>query len=145
MSRRGRMDGPGNTGRHQSSTFHFKYLPRPDGSGFDHPPLLVHVTAEHNLHAAERGKGELVLRDSPHDPVADIPVTQVVGAVYTEGVSYTSGKVLCEVDPEAFLPYAFAKMDSFDIVAEGTLMHAQAGRKTREGRGRWRSQAGSLD
>lgn len=138
MSLRGRMDGPGGTGRHQSSTFHFKHLLRPDGSGFDHPPLLVHVTTEVNVQAAEHGRGELVLRDSPYDPVSDIPVTQVIQAIRTEGVSHTSGRVLCEVDPEAFLPYAFGKMDPVDVVAEGTLMHAQAGRKSGEGRGRWR-------
>ncbi len=142
LSLRGRMEGPGPTGRHQSSTFHFKYLPRPDGSGFDHPPLLVHITSEVNVEAAQRGRGELVLRDSPHDPVADIPVTQVVEAIYAEGVSYTSGKILCEVDPEAFLPYAFGSMDSMDIIAEGTLMHAQAARETPEGRGRWREGPG---
>lgn len=138
MSLRGRMDGPGPSGRHDTSTFHFKYLPRPDGSGFDHPPLLVHVAGEVNIQAGQRGKGELVFRDSPHDPVADVPVTQVIEAIYTEGVSYSSGKVLCQVDPDAFLPYAFGKMDSLDLVAEGTLMHAQAARRTREGRGRWR-------
>jgi acetoacetate decarboxylase len=142
LSLRGRMEGPGPTGRHQSSSFHFKYLPRPDGSGFDHPPLLVHITTEVNVQAAQRGRGELVLRDSPHDPVADIPVTQVIQAIYTEGVSYTSGKILCEVDPEAFLPYAFGKMDSMDRIVEGTLMHVQAARKTPEGKGRWREGPG---
>jgi hypothetical protein len=54
------------------------------------------------------------------------------------GVSHTSGTVLCEVNPEAFLPCAFGKMDFMDVVAEGTLMHAQATRKTRDGRGRRR-------
>jgi acetoacetate decarboxylase len=138
LSLRGRMDGSGPAGRRQSSTFHFKYLPRPDGSGFDHPPLLVHVTTEINVQAEEHGRGELVFRDSPHDPVSDIPVVQTLGAVYTEGVFHTSGRVLCQADPEAFLPYAFGKMDSMDVVAEGTLMHAQAARRTGEGRGRWR-------
>jgi acetoacetate decarboxylase len=138
LSLRGRMEGPGPTGRHETSTFHFKYLPRPDGTGFDHPPLLVHVTGEVNVQTARKGKGEVIFRDSPHDPVADLPVAQVIEAVYTEGVSYSSGRVLCEVDPEAFLPYAFSKMDSMDVITEATLMHAQAARKTREGRGRWR-------
>jgi acetoacetate decarboxylase len=138
MSLRGRMEGAGPTGRHETSTFHFKYLPRPDGSGFDHPPLLVHIATEINVQAAQRGRGELVFRESPHDPVADVPVTQVVGAIYTEGVSYTSGKVLCEVDPDAFLPYAFGKMDPMDVIVEGTLMHAQAARKTDDDSGRWR-------
>jgi acetoacetate decarboxylase len=100
--------------------------------------LLVHITSEVNVQAAEQGRGEIVLRDSPYDPVADIPVIQVIQAICTEGVSYSSGTVLCEVDPEAFLPYAFGKMDPMDVVAEGTLMHAQAARKTPEGRGRWR-------
>lgn len=142
LSLRGRMEGPGPTGRMDTSTFHFKYLPRPDGAGFDHPPLLVHVTTEVNVQSSRRGKGEVVFRDSPHDPVSDIPVTQVIEAVYTEGVSHTSGRVLCEVDPEAFLPYAFSKMDSMDVITEATLLHAQAARRSREGRGRWRGEGG---
>lgn len=79
-----------------------------------------------------------MLRDSVYDPVADIPVVQVIQAICMDGVSHTSGTVLCEVDPEAFLPYAFGKMDPTGAVGEGTLMHGQAARKTREGRGRWR-------
>jgi acetoacetate decarboxylase len=140
LSLRGRMEGPGRTGRLETSTFHFKYLPRPDGAGFDHPPLLVHVRGEVNVQSSRRGKGEVIFRDSPHDPVSDVPVTQVVEAVYTEGVSHSSGRVLCEVDPEAFLPYAFAKMDSMDVLTEATLMHAQAARRSRDGRGRWRGE-----
>ena len=80
-----------------------------------------------------------MFRESPHDPVADIPVVQVIQAIYTQGHVYTSGRILCSVDPEAFLPYAFGKVDAFDVVAEGTLLHAQAARKTREGKGQWRS------
>ena len=30
------------------------------------------------------------------------------------------GRILAEVDPGAFLPYAFGKMDAFEVVAEGT-------------------------
>jgi hypothetical protein len=73
--------------------------------------------------------------------VIDIPVRQVLDAVYTEGHTYTSGRILCEVDPNEFLPYAFSKMDAFEVVAEGTVLHAQAGRKTREGKGQWRKTA----
>jgi hypothetical protein len=39
---------------------------------------------------------------------------------------------------QALLPCAFRKMDFMDVVAEGTLIHSQATRKTREGRGRRR-------
>jgi len=139
MSLRGRMTGASATGRRESSTFHFKFTPRVDGSGLDSPPQLIRVTSDTNIKAGRRGRGELVFRDSPHDPVADIPVRQVIEAIYTEGDVYTSGQVLCEVDAEQFLPYAFSKMDALDVVAEGTLLHAQAARKTRQGKGQWRT------
>lgn len=139
LSMRGRITGAAATGRRETSTFHFKFTPRADGVGFDSPPQLIHVTGDTNTRVGRRGRGELVFRDSPHDPVADIPVRQVIEAVYTEGDVYTHGRVLCEVDPEAFLPYAFSKFDAMDVVEEGTLLHAQAARRTRQGKGRWRT------
>jgi len=139
LSLRGRMTEAAPTGRLQTSTFQFKYLPRADGVGFDSPPQLVHVIGDMKIEAAKRGRGELIFRDSPHDPIADIPVRQVIEAVYTEGPLYTSGQVLCEVDPEEFLPYAFSRVDAFDVVEEGTFLHAQAARKSREGKGQWRT------
>jgi acetoacetate decarboxylase len=139
LSMRGRMTGAAATGRRETSTFHFKFTPRADGIGFDCPPQLVHITGDTNIKVGKRGRGELIFRDSAHDPISDIPVRQVIEAVYTEGDVYTTGRVLCEVDPEAFLPYAFGKMDAMDLVEEGTLLHAQAARKTRQGKGQWRT------
>jgi acetoacetate decarboxylase len=133
------MTGAAATGRRETSTFHFKFAPRADGIGFDCPPQLIHVTSDTNVKVGKRGRGELIFRDSAHDPVSDIPVRQVIEAVYTEGDEYTTGRVLCEVDPEVFLPYAFGKMDAMDLVEEGTLLHAQAARKTRQGKGQWRT------
>lgn len=138
LSLRGRLDEPGTPGREQTSLFHYKFLPRADGTGFDSPPVLVHVTGDFKVDVAKRGRGELVFRDSPHDPLVDVPVSQVIDATYTEGHGYVHGRVLGEVNPEAFLPYAFTKVDSYDVVAEGTVLHAQAARRTREGKGQWR-------
>jgi acetoacetate decarboxylase len=138
LSMRGRCSDPAPTGRQETSSFFFKFLPRPDGSGFDFPPQLVHVTGDVVVTEARRGRGEIVFRESPHDPVIDVPVRQVMDAVYTAGHGYTSGRILCEVDPEAFLPYAFSKIDSFEAVAEGAFLHVAAARKTKEGRGQWR-------
>ena len=89
LSLRGRMNGAAATGRRETSTFHIKFSPSVDGGGFDGPPQLVHVTGDTTINVAQRGRGELVFRDSPHDPVSDIPVRQVVEAVYTEGHVYT--------------------------------------------------------
>lgn len=139
LSLRGRMTGHAATGRAATSTFHFKFSPRADGVGFDASPLLVHVTGESTIEKAERGRGELIFRDSQHDPVSDIPVSQVVDAVYSEGHTYISARVLTEVDPDTFLRYSFGKSDAFDVVTEGTLLHVQAARRSRAGKGQWRN------
>ncbi len=141
MSMRGRCSNPAPAGRQETSAFHFKYEPRPDGRGFGSTPQLVHVSGDLTVVEARRGRGELVFRDSPYDPVIDIPVTQVLDAVYIHGHAYTAGRILCETDGESFLPFAFNGMDSVDVLAEGTILHAQASRRTREGKGEWRKTA----
>jgi acetoacetate decarboxylase len=139
ISLRGRLTGASQTGRRDNNFFHFKYAPRADGTGFDGAPQLVLVTADTTVEAGKRGRGELVFRDSAHDPVSEIPVKQVIDAVYTQGHTYVSARTLCEVDPDEFIAYAFAKTDAFEVVGEGTLLHAQAARKTRVGRGQYRN------
>lgn len=138
LSMRGRCSEPARTGRHETSSFAFKYLLKPDGSGFDNPPQLVHISREFTTTVARSGRGEIVFRDSVHEPVIDLPVNQVIDAVYTEGQGYTTSRALCRVDPDAFLPYAFGKMDCFEVIAEGTIMHGQAARRSRDGKGQWR-------
>ncbi|MBI3953211.1 MAG: acetoacetate decarboxylase family protein [Chloroflexi bacterium] len=103
--------------------FYFKYLPSPDGRGFDLGPELVQVRHTGPVRRLERGRGEVILRESPHDPVAALPVRKVLGAAWSEGDTYTEGQVLCQVDPEAFLPYMFFKSDDWGLLAA----EAQAG------------------
>lgn len=138
LSARGRFDEDAPPRRDEFSSFQFKFLPRSDSAGFDCPPRLLHVTSALNATTARRGRGELVFRESPHDPLADIPVRQVVEAVYSEGQTYTTAHVLCDVDPEGFLPYSFARNDALDLLAENSVLHGQAARTSRDGRGQWR-------
>ena len=137
------MTESGKTGRQQATYFTFKHSPRPDGSGFANPPQLVEISEDLRVQQAETGRGELILRDSPHDPVSDIPIRQVIGATYTEGHVYSTATVLCEVDPDAFLPFAFNGIDALDAIADSTVIRAQAARQSRDGRGRWRQPSNS--
>jgi acetoacetate decarboxylase len=141
LSVRGRCDSPAPAGRQELTSFNFKFQPRPDGFGLESPPDLVQVTTDLTVTKARRGRGEVVFRDSPHDPLSDIPVMQVLDAVYAEGHAYMSGRVLTSVDAGTFLPFAFNKTDCAETTAEGTILHAQASRQTREGRGQWRKTA----
>lgn len=111
------LDETGAAGHGEGSTFHYKYLHSADGLGFDFDPLLIHIRTESRWTLLERGRGALTFRDSPHDPVADIPIVSVLGASYTEGEVATFGRTLCRVDPEAFLPYSFGKIDAMDLLA----------------------------
>jgi len=141
LSIRGRCNEPAPAGREENGMFFFKYLVRPDGAGFDTPPVLVHVIEDIGVSHARRGRGEVVFRDSPHDPVVDVPVRQVLDAVYTESHLYRTARVLTHVDPEAFFPYAFTKVDALPEIAEATIVHAQAIRRTTDGKGQWRKTA----
>lgn len=98
-------------GEATSSVFHYKFTPAADGKGLDHKPLLIHVRHRRVARLQQRGRGEVIFSESPNDPVADLPVRNVLNAAYFEGDIWTTASVLAEVDEDAFLPYMFGKMD----------------------------------
>ena len=58
--------------------FYFKFLPSPDGKGFDTDPALVYCHRTEQTRKLEAVTGEVLLRDSRFDPVADLPVRELV-------------------------------------------------------------------
>jgi len=57
-------------------------------------------------------EAEITLRDSPYDPWSEVEVVRTLGAMYTKGDnSMLGGRVVAEVDPIRFAPYAFLKWD----------------------------------
>lgn len=123
---RATMEESGAPSSGSGSTFHYKFTPSADGRGLDSDPLLIHIGGETIVRHLERGSGQLILRESAHDPVADIPVVRILGAAYTEGETRTVGRTLARVDAASFLPYAFAKMD--DLTVLGAVPAGVSGR-----------------
>lgn len=105
---------------HETSRFYFKFMPAPDGCGFDNDPVLVRVRHTGRTRLVERLEGELLLREAPHDPVADVPVRELLGLTYSEGDTYTRGEILARVPGESFLPYMFGKVDDLELLARET-------------------------
>ena len=101
----------------ETSRFYFKFMPAPDGCGFDNDPVLVRVRHTGSTRLVERLEGELLLREAPHDPVADVPVRELLGLTYSEGDTYTRGEILARVPGESFLPYMFGKIDDLELLA----------------------------
>lgn len=97
--------------------YHFRFLPTPSGELPDTIDL-IRVVHRNRIAVVGRGEGTITVRDSPHDPLFDIPVRRVLGATLSEGESRTSGEVVATIRAEAFLPFAFTKVDDLLVWAE---------------------------
>ncbi|MFJ9816541.1 acetoacetate decarboxylase family protein [Streptomyces sp. NPDC101151] len=95
----------------RKTDFYFKFLPAVDGSGFDGDPLLVHCVRHEKVRRLERVTGDVVLRESLYDPVADLPVLRLREVTIGEKTSDQSGRVVERVDAQALLPYIHQRYD----------------------------------
>lgn len=99
--------------------FYFKFLPGVDGRGFDVDPVLVHCTRNEKVRKLESVTGDVVLRESPYDPVADLTVRRLVEITIGEKTTDQRGRVAERVSPEALLPYVHQRYDDAAQVLDG--------------------------
>ena len=94
-------------------TFLHKAMPRIDLTpGFDGPVLLARQKTEVVAKSLEIGTADLALRPSEADPWADLGQPDVVMAFYlVSDNTMKPGRIVGEVDPEAFLPHYFKMTD----------------------------------
>jgi acetoacetate decarboxylase len=82
------------------------------GGTFDSDPLLVRLEWQHeHSEVREVENGELILRESMFDPVADIPVKKLVSMEYEVGSTQSNGKVLRAIPGEWLMPYLHQRYD----------------------------------
>jgi acetoacetate decarboxylase len=105
--------------------YYFKYLPAADGRGLAADPQLVRVTHRGITHRVARGTGTITFRESPHDPVIDLPVLMIEGAALSESETHTTAEVVATVKAADFLPWAYGKTDDFTVWADAGVL-AQA-------------------
>lgn len=98
--------------------FHYKYLLSCNGDGYDAPPKLIH--AVHHLKGTNvsAGRAALTLVSSPHDPLAELPVGEMGPGTVLEGSDMVEARAVCDVDADAFLPWAYADADDWFVFAE---------------------------
>lgn len=97
----------------------FKLFPSPSGQGFDHDPLLVRLNLLRKQEKAHAIQGELVLGESPLDPVADLPVRSIVSMQYEQMQSESNGEVLRSVPAEWLYPFSHQRYDDFSALLGG--------------------------
>lgn len=103
----------------RKTDFYFKFLPAVDGSGFDADPVLVHCVREERVRKLESVTGDVVLRESMYDPVADLPVRRLVELTIGEKTSDQRGRVVERVDAQALLPYVHQRYDDPRQILDG--------------------------
>ena len=91
--------------------FYFKFLPAPDGKGFDSEPALVYCHREETSRSVESVDGGVILRESRFDPVADLPVRRLVEMSISERRSIQRGEIVSHVPSEWLLPYVHQRYD----------------------------------
>ena len=102
------VDPPAVTTR---TDFYLKFLRDPGGSGFDADPRLVHCHRIETTRKRETVVGEIILRDSPFDPVADLPVRRIVEMHLSERQSQQTGEIVATLDPALVQPYVHQRYD----------------------------------
>ncbi|HSA53069.1 MAG TPA: acetoacetate decarboxylase family protein [Yinghuangia sp.] len=102
----------------RTTSFYYKFLPAVDGDGFDADPMLVHVIRHEKHRWAARVDGDVILRDSAADPVADLPVRRLVSITIGERTSDQRGFVAEHVKPDLVLPYIHQRYDDIAQIAD---------------------------
>jgi len=101
-------------GEYSTVAFNYKFAPSPvAGEQFDYPPRLVQGETVFKPKTFIFAEVEIELTPSEFDPWHEVPVERMLGGFYSVGDNsmLSDGKVLAEVDPIEFAPYAFLRWE----------------------------------
>lgn len=80
--------------------------------GFDGEVLLMLLTWERDYTSVRHIEdGEVILRESAHDPLVDVPVRRIVSMEFAQGASKTRGEVIRTVPGEWLAPFIAGRYD----------------------------------
>jgi acetoacetate decarboxylase len=92
--------------------FCYKGMPSIDTPGqFDGEVFLTRLNWQRKYSARRAMSGSITLRESPYDPLADIPVRKLVEMEFIEGGTATGGQILRPVPGEWIAPHWVGRMD----------------------------------
>ena len=115
----GRVTGEREPTEHHRIDFYFKLSPSPEDPGaLDADPLIVHSHKHLTERTAAGVEGEVVLGDSPVDPVGDLPVRRLIDIALTERTSVVDAKVIGTVPRDDLLPYIHQRYDDLSVLGK---------------------------
>jgi acetoacetate decarboxylase len=98
--------------------FNYKAPLAADGSGLAGDPSLVMATMRSEGVTTRPGRGTLVLKGTPHDPLDEIPIREILSTVYGTGFNVSAEvRELRKVPAADFIPYAFGRLPDWGVFA----------------------------
>ena len=97
--------------------FWFKLSPSAEKPGeLDADPILVYGEKTEKTRQHFAIDGDLILKDSPFDPVADIVVRRIVDLNWTERASTQVGRIIGPVPRENLVPFLHQRQDDLSVL-----------------------------
>ena len=101
----------------RAARFNVKAVLSPDGVGLVDDPILTVNESEATVRVYREGVGTLSLGGTVHDPLDELEVVEVRAASYVEGDVEVRSRVLGRIPADAFLPYAYGRLDYWPALA----------------------------
>ncbi len=96
--------------------FYFKPLPDPSGEGLEADPAFVYCHRHETARAVRPVTGECKLLEAPLDPIADLPVRNVVSFEFAELASTQRGEIVGRVPAAWLLPFLHQRYDDLSVL-----------------------------
>lgn len=100
--------------------FNVKALLSADGTALQAAPEVTLAEFETRISSARHGSASLTLHGTRHDPLDELDVLEVTGARFVEADMKATCRSMGLLDPDAFLPYAYGRMDDWAGMVTGT-------------------------
>ena len=101
----------------EKTDFWFKLSPSREEAGvLDQDPLLVYGEKTERTRLHESIDGELILKEAPLDPVADLVVRRMVDLNWTERASTQVGRVIGPVPRAGLEPFIHQRYDDLSVL-----------------------------
>ena len=101
----------------EKTDFWLKLSPSCERAGvLDHDPLLVYGEKTERTRRHEGIEGDLILKEAPLDPVADLVVRRMVDLNWTERASTQVGRVIGPVPREGVQPFIHQRYDDLSVL-----------------------------
>jgi acetoacetate decarboxylase len=101
----------------EKTDFWFKVSPSAETPGeLDQDPLLVYGEKTERTRLHEGIEGELIIKEAPLDPIADLVIRRVVDLNWTERASSQVGRIIGPVPRADIAPYLHQRYDDLSVL-----------------------------